>query len=297
MTAYATAVGRWERLTAPAADPAVNPDAASITLLRGRPTERAYLLLHGTTNSRAQCRAVARRLHDKGANVVVPRLPRHGLRDRMTAEIGRLDPDELLEAAAAAIAVAAGLGASTTVAGLSLGGVLAALLAERRDDIDLAVLVAPLFGIRRVPNLLLPAITLAARRGPEVWFWWDRTWRAALEPTYGYPRCSSRAFGTLLELGRRAQRAADRGLKARAVLLVTNAADPAVDNRPTWRLADRWAAAGGDVTRFEFPAAENLPHDLVDPGHRAARTEAVYPVLLDLMSRAEAGTPAGTARP
>jgi len=79
-------------------------------------------------------------------------------------------------------------------------------------------------------------------------------------------------------------------------VVITNAADPALDNRPAAALARRWRARGAEVTEYEFPKSLELPHDLIDPAHRATGVERVYPVLLDLVSAAEAGTAAGTAR-
>jgi hypothetical protein len=40
--------------------------------------------------------------------------------------------------------------------------------------------------------------------------------------------------------------------------------------------------------------AAGLPHDLIDPANPAQAVERVYPVLLDLVSAAEAGAPAGS---
>jgi alpha-beta hydrolase superfamily lysophospholipase len=45
----------------------------------GRRTERAIVLIHGFTNCPAMYRQLAEQLHKDGANVLVPRLPRHGL--------------------------------------------------------------------------------------------------------------------------------------------------------------------------------------------------------------------------
>lgn len=274
----------------------LNPVCASRALLHEGRSQRCTVLLHGITNCPQQWVQIAGILHGDGQNVLLPRYPHHGLRDRLNTDIARLTAAELTETAEAVLAAASELGDKVTVIGLSLGGVLAAWLAQRHAEVDVAVLVAPLFGIRRVPAWALPLVRAAALRGPNRYLWWDARLKARLTPEHGYPRVATRAFGALLELGRRVQAEA-RGAapKARALVLVTNAADPALDNRPTAALARRWRAQRADVTEYEFPKSLGLPHDLIDPAHRATGVERVYPVLLDLVRTAEAGRSAGTA--
>ena len=275
----------------------LNPLCASRALLHEGRTERCAVLLHGITNCPHQWVQLADTLHREGRNVLVPRYPHHGLRDRLNTDIARLTADELVETGEAVLAAAAELGERITVIGLSLGGVLAAWLAQRHAEVDLAVLVAPLFGIRHLPAAALPALRAAARHGPNAYLWWDRRLKASLQPEHGYPRVATRAFGALLELGRQVEADSRRDApRARRLVVITNAADPALDNRPAAALARRWRARGAEVTEYEFPKSLGLPHDLIDPAHRATGVERVYPVLLDLVSAAEAGTAAGTAR-
>jgi hypothetical protein len=40
------------------------------------------------------------------------------------------------------------------------------------------------------------------------------------------------------------------------------------------------------VSFFEFPADENLPHDLIDPANPDQNTERVYPVVVKTISGA-----------
>ena len=297
MEPYADGVARWERFAERDAGLELHSGCASRALLHGRRTPRAAVLLHGITNCPQQWVQLAAELHRDGRNVLVPRYPRHGLRDRLNTEISRLTAPELVEAAETALAAAAGLGEKVTVIGLSLGGVLAAWLAERDEAVDVAVMVAPLFGIRRLPARALPLLRAAAVRGPNLYLWWDRGLKSRLLPEHGYPRVATRAFGALLELGRQVESGARRsGPRARTLVCLTNAADPAVDNGATRRLVRRWREHGADVREYEFAAGLGLPHDVIDPAHRATAVERVYPVLLDLVNAAEAGTPAGTSR-
>ena len=295
---YADGVARWQHFAERDAGLDLNSACASRALLHGRRTAHAAVLLHGITNCPQQWVQLAAQLHRGGRNVLIPRYPRHGLRDRLNKDIARLTAPELVETAETALAAASGLAERVTVIGLSLGGVLAAWLGERHQTVDVAVMVAPLFGIRRVPGPALPLLRAMAGRGPNLYLWWDRGLKSRLLPEHGYPRVATRAFGALLQLGNQVESGARRSApRARALVSVTNAADPAVDNGATRRLVRRWRAHGADVREYEFPARLGLPHDLIDPTHRATGVERVYPVLLDLVSAAEAGTPAGTARP
>jgi carboxylesterase len=70
------------------------------------------------------------------------------------------------------------------------------------------------------------------------------------------------------------------------VLLVTNAADPAVDNSAAKAVVERWRANGAtNVETYEFPAALGLIHDLVDKDQPAQRTDLVYPILIEQIER------------
>jgi hypothetical protein len=46
-----------------------------------------------------------------------------------------------------------------------------------------------------------------------------------------------------------------------------------------------WRARGRVVDLEVLPRSDRLPHDLVDPRMPGARTELVYPVLLEMIER------------
>ena len=66
--------------------------------------------------------------------------------------------------------------------------------------------------------------------------------------------------------------------------MITNAAEPRLDNRFTYQLVELWRAHGARVSTFEFPASEHLPHDLIDPANPHQNTELVYPVVIDTIA-------------
>jgi len=246
----------------------------------GERTERALVLLHGFTNCPQQMDALGRMFFERGWNVFIPRYPRHGYTDRLTTRIAELRAADLLALANRAAEVGAGLGRRLTVAGLSLGAILAGNLAQDRPEVDRAVLVAPMLGLKPIPGPILTAMSVAATRLPNFYIWWDSTRKAEVGPPYGYPRLATHAYAALFECGRRLTTSARKDApRAGAIAVVTNAGEPRLDNRFTYRLIDSWRAHGTPVETFEFPAADHLTHDLIDPGNAAARTDHVYPIL------------------
>ena len=66
------------------------PQARTILLEHAAATPLAVVLFHGLTNSPAQYAQLAPDLYNSGVNVLVPRLPDHGFRDRLTTALATL---------------------------------------------------------------------------------------------------------------------------------------------------------------------------------------------------------------
>ena len=255
----------------------VNPLCRSQVLEPGARTARAFVLLHGYTNCPRQFVPLGRRIAARGAAVVIPRYPHHGLADRMTRDQGRLTAAELVRAASTAVDIAAGLGERVTVIGLSLGGVLAAWLAHNRAGLDRALLLAPLFRARLLPGWSHGAAAAAMVRLPPVYLWWSPR-REAVEPAYGYPRFATRGFGAMLAIGRSVTRQARSAAPlCRSLACVWTEGDQAVDNRATADLVGLWRRHGAQVEVVIHPRADGVPHDMVDPNQPDQRTDLVYP--------------------
>ena len=260
--------------------PNVNPLCHTRVYTHGQRVERALVLLHGFTNCPQQFDTLGRRFFDRGWNVVIPRYPRHGYTDRLNTSIAELRAEHLKAVANRAAEVGAGLGERLTVAGLSLGGILTGLLAQNREGIERAVLIAPMLGLKPIPGPMLTAMSAAARRLPNFYMWWNGDLKDRIGPPYGYPRFATHAYAALFECGRELVRAARRAApKALSIAVVTNAAEPRLDNRFTYRLVASWRRRGASVETFEFPASDRLAHDLIDPGNVAQRVDHVYPVV------------------
>ncbi len=264
--------------------PNVNPLCHTRLYTHGRRVERSLVLLHGFTNCPQQMDALGKHFFERGWNVFIPRYPRHGYTDRLNTSLAELRADHLTALANRAAEVGAAIGERLTVAGLSLGAILTGLLAQARDDVQRAVLIAPMLGLKPIPGPMLTAMSAVAVRLPNFYMWWNRKAKDGLGPPYGYPRFATHAYAALFENGRALVRAARKAPpRAAGIVVVTNAAEPRLDNRFTYRLVESWRAHGANVETFEFAAAHRLPHDLIDPGNAAQNNALVYPVVTRLI--------------
>ena len=260
--------------------PNVNPLCQTRLYTHGHPVDRSLVLLHGFTNCPQQMDTLGRQLFEKGWNVFIPRYPRHGYKDRLNTSISELQAEHLVAVANRSAEVGVRLGQRLTVAGLSLGAILTGLLAQSRSDVDRAVLIAPMLGLRPIPGPVLTALSRVVPHVPNFYVWWDREQKDKIGPPYGYPRFSTHAYAALFQTGQTLVTEARRTKPlARSIVVVTNAAEPRLDNRFTYALIESWRAHGATVETFEFPIADGLPHDLIDPGNAAQNTALVYPVV------------------
>lgn len=282
---YEAALARVAAVARAEEDPAINPVCRGFARTHGARTARCVLLIHGYTNCPQQFRAFAELLHARGHSVYVPRLPRHGMADRLTGELALLTAAELLAWLGQALAVAHGLGDRVDVAGISAGANLAAWAAQRRPDVYQATLIAPVLGTPSLAPWAMPALARVAAVAPNMFRWWDpqaRDQRNALP--HAYPRFATRSLGQIVGLGLGVLReAAERPPLARAIAVVTNGSDEAVTNPPVEQLVARWRARGAQVRAHHFPPERGLMHDVIDPGQPRQQVELVYPALLELM--------------
>jgi esterase/lipase len=275
------------RISAAARDgPDISPECRTRLMTHGGRTARAIVLLHGLTNCPEQFRALGERLYERGANVYIPRLPEHGLADRMTTVQARLDAPAMCRATDQAVDAARGLGDSVVVVGLCIGGTMAAWAAQERADVARAVCIAPLQGLARARGpLTTPAMNLMQTL-PNVFVWWDDKVKTELPgPKHVYPRFSTRSVAQTLRLAEGVEADAGRARPAAgAIVVVTVGSDVAVDNGAVTRLVRRWRHHGATVTTYEFPARLRLNHDIIDPEQVGGNPALVYPVLLDLIA-------------
>ena len=253
----------------------------SLLYSHGQRTARALVLIHGLTNCPQQYVQLAPLFQAHGYNVIVPRMPHHGLADRDTHALARLTAEELRDYADEVIDIAAGLGREVTVAGISAGGVIAAWLAQFRPDLACAVLIAAAFRLNVIPGPLNTVAMNLFTRLPDLHL------TGGEKLPHAYAADSTRGFGEVMLLGEATRRAArTQPACAKSVVVITNASDT-VDNGLVHDLANSWQQHGlHRVSRYEFGAEAQHIHDLIDPTQAKQQTDAVYPLLLDLIAAA-----------
>ncbi len=69
--------------------------------------------------------------------------------------------------------------------------------------------------------------------------------------------------------------------RAGRAVVMTSAADTAINLRMAIELAAIWEDEGASVATKEFPLELGVPHDSIDPAQPGARTDVVYPELLE----------------
>jgi pimeloyl-ACP methyl ester carboxylesterase len=253
-------------------------------LVHGEVRPVATVLFHGISASPEQFVRFAHELHARGHNVIVPRLPRHGHRNRLTAALARLQADDLRAFADDSIALAQGLGEQVVVAGFSLGGLLTTWIAQRYP-VARAVAIAPFFGMSWMPNRLIEPFTDLILKMPNVFGWWNPIERERQLPEHGYPRYSSHAVGQALLLGREVFAHAGDAMAARELILVMNAKEAAVNNRAVRKLAELLHPAPGGHVEQVILTGTPLSHDIIEPLRRPKVAGQVFPELLGLIDR------------
>jgi len=255
-------------------------------LTHGAKTERSIILFHGLTACPFQYHELAQRFYAEGYNVFVPRLPRHGYSDRTANALAELTAEELAAMMDPTTDLAAGLGEEVTMAGLSLGGNVAATGGQLRGDLRLAVPMSPALGFRFVPNFLTPALTrLILGLSPDIYVWWDPINRENFQAESGYPGFSLHALGEIYRLGLAVQALADTQPPAsQAQLMISNWGDPAVSLGAIDALVEAWRRQGGAVATYRFPLLPWLPHDFISTDAVGANTDLTYPKLIELIT-------------
>ncbi len=277
---YAMAMERAAALTA-ADGPDVNPECTSRVLDHGERAARSVVLLHGYTNCPAQFSVVADAYFNAGYNVVVARIPQHGMADRLTTDLSYLTPGALATLADESVDIAAGLGERVSVVGLSAGGTLAAWLAAERSDVAEVALMAPLMVPKVLPEVTVGPVARFSKVIPDIYLWWDNGLKESLaSPPYAYPRYSVHSLGALLAVGRDAQRDPVREVPLERMVVVTNENDAAVSNAAVGRLVDRLGQGAQERVEHVFTEDLGYKHDIIDPeGENVEDLDAIYGVL------------------
>lgn len=289
--AYAEATAAIDAMIATEAD-SLHPLCHTNLLTHGDKTARAIVIFHGLGTCPQQFAEIAQQLYDQGANVVVARLPYHGMADRLTDLPAQTTAEESLAYAGKMVDLAHGLGDEVTVVGFSSGGSVAAWLAQYRGDFDRAVIISPMFGVQAFPANVTRALSNAVRMAPNWWGWFNEDLKENVEgPEYTYPRYSSKALAEYLRIGQSVvEQAASTAPAVQDIRVISNLNDESVRPELTRAVAEAWQAHGADVSIYEFPVSDGLKHDMIDPGQPYQKVELVYPEVLQfIMAEAPPG--------
>jgi esterase/lipase len=284
-TDYETAMARFAQVQAKEeANETLNPVCRSKLLTHGSKTERVIILMHGMTNCPQQFIELAPKFFEQGYNVLIPLMPHNGLIDIETDELRYLKAAELRDCSNTMVDIARGLGDHITFLGLSVGGLMAAWVAQYRTDVNKAVIIAPSFTIGpRLGVVLSKIIMQLFLILPNLMT--QRIMPFKGGPDHNYMGFATRGLGEMMRLGFSVYNTSkNTSAAAQSVLVMTNAADPAVNNKIPLRIAQNWQSNGlKHLDTYQFDAKYKLIHDVIDPGQKLQNIAVTYPILMDLV--------------
>ena len=280
------ALAKFETLRSDESTMPLRPEGASRLLHHGQKTGRVFVLMHGLTNCPEQFVPLAKILHSKGANVVLPRARLAGFADRLNKDQGHQTAQDLIDQAATGLDIASGLGDRITLIGLSGSAVAAGWMAQNREGVHDVMLIAPFFGMYGVKPSVLDAAAATLSKLPNFYQWWDASKKENLPgPIYAYPRFGTHCMADTIQLSRDVRAHLDtRPILAKRLIFLNTASDRGANNQLTKEIASRFEARKeAEVLTYEFPEPLGIPHDMIDPAQPCANTEASYSKILELV--------------
>ncbi|GAC1393740.1 MAG: hypothetical protein NVSMB38_23150 [Ktedonobacteraceae bacterium] len=285
ITEYEAAMAKIAHIQAFERTLKLQAECYTTVLTHGCKVEQVIVLMHGMTSCPLQFAEFGSLLFEQGYNVLIPRMPYNGYTDLETTDLRYLTMKDLCDSSAIMVDIAHGLGEHVTYAGLSVGGTMAAWVAQYRADVDRAILIAPAFTIDRhlsvnVSKLVMYLLYLL----PNVM---TQRFRKGHGSPFGYRGFATRSLAVMMRLGFSVYEAAHKAKPAvQSVLVVTNAADPSMNNAIIRGLIQRWQKNGLRYCEvYEFDASHHLPHDIIGTQNPRQHVAFVYPILLALITR------------
>ncbi len=264
----------------------VREENRTVLLTHDKKTKFSVILIHGYTNCPQQFGELGALFFEKGCNVIIPRMPRHGLPNPYTKSHAKLTASSITAWVDSVVDIAKGFGDKVVIIGISAGGTIAGWVALSRKDVHHCVLISPVFGYHGFPQFFMRPLMHMLLTLPNFFKWWDTkkkgdTWKLK----HGYPRYASRTLGELLRLGFEVRRLLNKKTISRSpVTLITNENDDKISNEAIYQIRCLWRQKNpGYVFSYEFSQSLGFDHDIIDPEHENQHIERVYPVILDLI--------------
>ncbi len=224
----------------------------------------------------------------QGYNVLIPRLPAHGLKDRLTGLPSRVSASFLSTFVKDVYGAVKGLGEQIEFAGISGGGVLAAWAAYYYK-VSKVMIISPLFLPYDIPDWGLRPLVNLRPFLPDYYIWWDDETKEKIQgPDYAYPRFSLLGAISFLELGlkmRDSLNSNDAVLNSDLEIIhIYSENDIAVKNPFNKEIISRWGSKLPNAPQeFMFEAYYGFNHDIIDINQASAKPEIVYAKLIELM--------------
>lgn len=250
----------------------------------GHQTEHVILFFHGYTTCPEQFSELGQQFFNQGYNVLIPCMPHHGQKDRLTDDLKYLTAEELAEYGNRSMDIACGLGKHVTAFGISGGGTIVSWLAQNRSDLDVAVPLAAFLRIYFLPAFLtVPFINLFSLL-PNFFIWWDPRTKEdnPFSIYYAYPRYSFHTLAEIMRLGLAVKRQAKaQAPAAKNILVMMNDFDKGVSNAEIEALTGVWKTYKPDrVSSYHFERELKMLHDIITPGTPGIPTAENYARIL-----------------
>ena len=250
----------------------------------GHQTEQVILFFHGYTTCPEQFTELGQLFFEKGYNVLIPCMPHHGWKDRLSDELKHLTAEELVENGNRSMDIARGLGKRVIAFGISGGGTVVSWLAQNRFDLDVALPLAAFLRMYVLPAfLIIPFINLFSLL-PNFFVWWDPRTKVKnpFSIYYAYPRYSFRTLAEIMRLGLAVKRQAKLHKPAAGkILVMENDFDMGVSNVEIESLADLWKTHNPEkVNSYHFEREMKMLHDIITPGTPGIPTSEIYARIL-----------------
>ena len=272
MTDYAEAVSRVKKIQEDEL-PITNETSRSLLMEHGQKTDEVFVLVHGITNAPKEFEELGQMLYEQGNNVLILRMPYHGLKSGDIKELKPLTSEDLRDYADETIDIANALGDKITVMGISGGGTVASWMTQNRPEVDRTVLISPFFGLAQTPMFLDPIIMNAFSRLPNL----SIGGKAEADRAWVYKGESSNGVAVFMRLGQAVFKQTESAPPQTSdIFIVTTASDLAADNDWAQKLAEDWQAQGVTVDSYEFPKSDHVPHASIDPFTDEAIRQLMY---------------------